>query len=135
MTGQRSGRRPGTLRMSARALLRRCPNCGERHIWTGWFGLVERCPRCGLRFEREEGYWTGAMAIDTIDTEGLFGLLLLVVIVASWPHIPIVELLVAALALNLIFPIVFYPFAKLLWVAFDLIVRPRAHNEISGERW
>jgi hypothetical protein len=97
--------------------------------------MEARCPRCGLRFEREEGYWTGAMAIDLIVTELLFGAALLVVLIFTWPDIPMVPLLIAALVLNGLFPVIFYPLAKTLWIAFDLSVRPHGSDEKSGEYW
>ena len=40
------------------------------------------CPRCGLHFEREEGYWTGALAIN-IAVAGIVFLLVFVPWVAA----------------------------------------------------
>ena len=39
----------------------RCPRCLSGRVWQGMFSMNEPCPVCGLRFERETGYWTGAM--------------------------------------------------------------------------
>ena len=40
-----------TLRlMTARALVRRCPRCGARHLFRHWVVMAERCPGCGYRF-------------------------------------------------------------------------------------
>jgi Protein of unknown function (DUF983) len=86
--------------------------------------MAETCPSCGLRFEREQGYWVGAITIDTAATFGLFGLLVIAIVAATWPAVPWTPLLVIALAVNGIFPIFFYPYARLLWVALDLRVRP-----------
>jgi len=44
-------------------------------LW-GLRGMNDRCPRCGLRFERERGYFLGAMYIS-------FPLGVLVITVAS----------------------------------------------------
>ena len=46
-----------------RALTRRCPYCGSP-VSTTATALRERCPRCGVRFEREEGYFLGAYALN-----------------------------------------------------------------------
>ncbi len=54
-----------------RALTRRCPYCGSPGIYDGYFALRERCPRCGVRFEREEGYFLGAYALNLIVAEFL----------------------------------------------------------------
>src|SRR5687768_5520972 len=48
---------PSVLLRGAR---KRCPRCGERRIWDGWFALKVRCPRCDLRFEAELGGFLGA---------------------------------------------------------------------------
>jgi uncharacterized protein (DUF983 family) len=44
----------------------RCPQCREGAIFRGplWRGILamhERCPHCGLKYEREPGYFIGAM--------------------------------------------------------------------------
>lgn len=117
------------LRMLGRGLIRRCPNCGAGGIFRHWWTMRSRCPDCGIYFEREEGYWTGAMAINLIVTELLFGALLLGVSIATWPDIPTVPLLIGGLALNAIANVVFYPIAKTVWVAIDLIFHPLETNE------
>ena len=43
-------------------------------LFRHWFTMVADCPRCGLHFEREPGYWTGAVAINTILVGGLFAI-------------------------------------------------------------
>jgi uncharacterized protein (DUF983 family) len=117
------------LQLLTRGMTRRCPNCGERHIFRRWLLMVERCPRCGLHFEREEGYWTGAVAINTIATEVVFVILLVAVVVRTWPDVPMVRLLVAGVLLNALFPFLFYPISKTLWVAIDLILHPLEERE------
>lgn len=112
-----------------RGVLRHCPNCGERRITTNWWTLRDRCPRCGLFFEREEGYWTGAIALNTIITEVFFVLLLVAVIAVTWPNIPMFKLLAAAVVVNAIIPLVFYPIAKTLWIAIDLSLHPLEPRE------
>jgi uncharacterized protein (DUF983 family) len=50
--------RAGTRELIARALKRglrkRCPHCGEGHLFSGWSHL-DRCSTCGLVFERNPG--------------------------------------------------------------------------------
>src|SRR5438477_4881886 len=44
------------------ALLRgRCPRCCQGQIFRGRFTMNDPCPVCGLIFQREEGYFLGAM--------------------------------------------------------------------------
>ncbi|GIW14287.1 MAG: hypothetical protein KatS3mg063_0140 [Tepidiforma sp.] len=51
----------GAARRVAAALAMRCPRCCRGAVWAGPFRMHERCPVCGLQFEREPGYFTGAM--------------------------------------------------------------------------
>lgn len=43
-----------------------CPRCRQGPIfrlplWRGFLAMHERCPVCGLKFEREPGYFLGAL--------------------------------------------------------------------------
>lgn len=112
-----------------RAALRRCPRCGRTGIFRRWMTMAQLCPQCGLRFEREEGYWTGAVAINLIATEGLFIVLLVLGIVATWPDVPWTTLLVGLVAVNIVMPIVFQPFSRTLWVAIERSARRWVETE------
>lgn len=41
-----------------------CPACHKGRIFGSLLKMNERCPHCGLRFERETGYFTGAMYVS-----------------------------------------------------------------------
>ena len=55
---------------TASAILRQmCPRCRSarifrKSIFTGFPRMHECCPNCGLKFEREQGYFLGAMYIS-----------------------------------------------------------------------
>ncbi len=116
-------------RAALRGLLKRCPTCGEGKIFEGWFALVPRCPRCGLVFEREEGYWTGAMAINIGVTELVFVIALVAGLVLTWPAPPVAWLLAVTIAINTLFPVVFYPFSKTIWISIDLALHALDERE------
>lgn len=103
-----------------RALRRRCPRCGEKEIWRSWFNLGPACPSCLYRFEREEGYWVMAIIVNTALVEGIFAVLFVGGLIASWPEINWPYLLGTALVTNAILPFLFFPYSKTLWVALDL---------------
>ena len=107
-----------------------CPGCGSRGLFRRWFTLVERCPRCGLRFEREEGYWTGAMGANIIATELVFVALMILTFVLTWPEPPVREMIIGGVAFTLLFPMLFYPFSKTIWMAFDRAFHPE--DDASG---
>jgi uncharacterized protein (DUF983 family) len=111
--------RPSKSRMLWWGFTKRCPRCGSGHLFRRWFTIVEQCPRCGLRFEREEGYWAGALAINIGAAIAVFVLVFVVGIALTAPDIPVVELLAVLIPLMILVPIVYYPFSKTLWMAVD----------------
>ena len=119
-----------SARILMRGCVRRCPACGERRIYRRWWVMSGRCPSCGLLFEREEGYWTGAMAINLLVTEFVFAVALIAVSVATWPNIPMLPLMALGLVINGVVSVVFYPIAKTIWVAIDLVLHPLEDNEL-----
>ncbi|WP_051913951.1 DUF983 domain-containing protein [Thermorudis peleae] len=114
-----------------RGVTKRCPYCGERRIFRRWFTLVERCPRCNLLFEREEGYWTGSIAINTVVTEFVFAVVLAIWVALTVPSVPIAPLLITGVAMNATFPLAFHPFSKTLWLALDLAFHPIEPQEVA----
>ena len=78
----------------ARGLTRRCPRCGAGHLFRHYFELIPDCPKCGLHFEREPGYFAGALAINIIVAGGLFAVVFVALLAATIPTVPVVELLV-----------------------------------------
>ncbi|HEX5630396.1 MAG TPA: DUF983 domain-containing protein, partial [Acidimicrobiia bacterium] len=108
---------------TSRAFLLRCPNCGGRGVVRG-LGVQPTCPSCGHYFERHEGYWIGAVAVNTVATIGVFAMVLVGVTVLTWPDVPWGWLTVVGVLVTLLFPIGFYPWSKLLWAALDLTLHP-----------
>jgi uncharacterized protein (DUF983 family) len=125
-------RDPGasTLSMIGRALRRRCPRCGES-AFSSYFGLLEHCDRCGLRFEREPGYWVGALIINTTAVFGSFLILFVGGILLFWPGVPWVGLMVVTIGLNAVLPVLLYPVSKTLWMALELSWHPLEEHEIA----
>jgi uncharacterized protein (DUF983 family) len=121
----------GKARMLLRGLMKRCPNCGAGHLFRGWFTMIERCPRCRYRFERQEGFAVGAMAINIVVTEVLFLIFVGVSLLLTWPDPPVALLVGLGLALNIVVPIVFYPWSKTIWAAIDLAMRPLDESDLA----
>ena len=117
------------MRGFVRALGARCPHCGERRIWVSFGQTVDNCPTCGYRYEREEGYWVGAMVVSI----GMVMLTFMAVFVGgmllTWPDVPWNVLLVATCALMILMPIVLYRQTKTIWVWLDLKIHPYEGDE------
>ena len=121
-----------TMQMVGRALQRRCPRCGARNIFRSYFELHERCHGCGMLFERDPGYWVGAMIVVTTITTVLFLVLMIGGMVLTAPDVPWGWLMGITLGANLIVPIVSYSRAKMLWSALDLSWHPLEADEAAG---
>jgi hypothetical protein len=96
--------------------------------------MVERCPGCGLRFEREEGYWVGAVIVNFAVTEMAFAVVFAAGLAISWPDVPWGWLTVVAVAVNALVPLIFYPFSKTIWIALDVLLHrmDRQDHPIEG---
>lgn len=93
--------------------------------------MHERCVLCGLKFEREDGYWVGAMIINTTVTFAAFLLVFGGSAVLTWPDVPWMAVLLVTALVNLAVPIVFYPVSKSLWLALEMGWHPLEEAEVA----
>lgn len=108
-----------------RGLFRRCPACGQGKLFRRWFKLAERCPRCGLVLEREEGAFLGSLAINYGVTGVTTIAFVIIMMVRTLPDPSIFTITAGAIALTMLVPLLFYPFAKTIWAAIDLLLHRR----------
>ena len=100
----------------------KCPSCGEGDLFTGMFKMCSECSCCHFKFEREMGYFVGAMYINYGAT----------IIMAFAGFFALEYLTPIAYYLNVIlwivfcvpFPIFFFRYSRSLWLSFDYIVNP-----------
>jgi uncharacterized protein (DUF983 family) len=120
------------LRIVWRGARLHCPNCGGGGILDGWFKLKHRCPTCGLVLDRgESDYFLGAYTVNLVVVELLVTGILVAVGVATAPNVPWTLLTWGGAALALVVAIGCYPLTKVLWLAFDLILRPVTVEELA----
>ena len=84
--------------------------------------MRERCPACDLKFEREEGYFLGAMYIGyalALGMIAIFGVLLWSF--ASWPF---PKTVIAAVLLFLPFAPALTLMARVVWIYLDQTIDP-----------
>jgi uncharacterized protein (DUF983 family) len=113
---------PDALLALARGVMRRCPRCGRGKLFRRWFNYPKTCPRCGLRFEREEGSFLGSLTINYGATGIAFFALLIGWMVAMGGQVRLVPLVLASIAVVIVVPLLFYPFAKTIWAAIDFLI-------------
>ncbi|CAN5833603.1 hypothetical protein BH23ACT10_BH23ACT10_26990 [soil metagenome] len=111
-------------RLLSRGLRRRCPRCGAGDLFPSLFTIHDPCPRCGLIFEREEGYWLGAMIVAFAVIEGLFGLAFVATMLVTWPDVPWTALLIVGLLVTATLPVAISPWMRTIWMAVDRAFMP-----------
>ena len=123
------------FRFIGRALLLRCPRCGGRGILKSWFKLKHECPTCGLVLDRGEAdYWYGGFAVNFVAAE-LIGVGIIVgYVLWHWPDVPWTRVQWGAPVVIALVPILFFPFARTIWLAADLHFRPEEPGDMKGTR-
>jgi len=104
-----------------RALFLRCPRCGHGKLFRHGFTMYDRCSYCSWEYEREEGYWTGAIAINLVVTELLIAIVFVPLAALQFPMIP---LILAGVPLAVGMPVLFYRHSKAFWMAIELVLNP-----------
>jgi uncharacterized protein (DUF983 family) len=120
--------RPGRMR----AILRqRCPICHEGRVWRSGITMNETCPACGIVFEREQGYWLGALYVAyALSVPVLSALTILIWLVFSTSDRPVDfgrSFLIAMAAFVPMSPIVFR-YSKVVWMHLDQLIDPRGRS-------
>jgi uncharacterized protein (DUF983 family) len=104
-----------------------CPRCYAGKIYrgsvfAGFPKMHDCCPVCGLRFEREEGYFLGAMYISytlALITIVVFGLLLRLA-----THWMLSKVTLSAILLFLPTAPALTLFSRVLWIYLDRAIDP-----------
>ncbi len=114
------GARPDLLKTLLRGLRLRCPVCGKSGVFRAPFQVRRDCPACGALFQREEGFFVGALMINVVTTEAAvlvaYAALLLVLGGQGSLVLPLL------FAVALLFPVAFYHHSWSLWLAADHLI-------------
>ena len=113
---------------TASAIFRQmCPRCRSARIFrksivTGFPRMHECCPNCGLKFEREQGYFLGAMYIS-------YGLALITIVALGlvlWASTAWSLQKITLWAILLFLPLApaLTLFSRVLWIYLDRAIDP-----------
>lgn len=84
--------------------------------------MHERCPECGLKFEREDGYFLGAMYIGY--GLGIGAIAVLAVLAWEFTKWPLMKSVTAGIVLFLPLAPVLTWLARVLWIWMDQGIDP-----------
>jgi len=125
--------KPGLLAHLWAALRLRCPRCRRGRVFCGIFAMNDPCPVRGLIFQREEGYFLGAMYVSyvlaCVAVTALF--LLARWLLPEWGPIPLF-FLVVLLYVPLIPPV--FQYLRVLWIYSERLGSPGDVSATSFEK-
>ncbi len=100
----------------------KCPRCGEGQMFGGMFKMCSECDNCHFKFEREAGYFAGAMYIN-------YGVTVFIAFASYFAldyftSISFLQNFILWGAFSALFPIFFFRYSRSLWLSFDYIFNP-----------
>jgi uncharacterized protein (DUF983 family) len=106
------------------AMLRlRCPRCRRGRVFRSLLQMYDPCPDCGLLFQREEGYFLGAMYVSYVLGCGLV-VPAYFLAAAMWPDTS--SLLICLILFAGYVPLMpwLYRYSRVIWIHLDYLVSP-----------
>lgn len=109
-------------RLVFRALRLRCPRCGKSPLFRGPWSMLEKCDQCELPYQREPGFFLGAIYVSYGLTAliATAGYMVMAFVIGISPKTS----LWVTLAFVVLFPLWFFRYARALWLGFDQFVDP-----------
>ena len=123
-----SRRSPPILKTLSRGARLRCPVCGRASVFQAPFRVRHHCPACLALFQREEGFFVGAIMINVVTTEAAVLAAAGVCLLTLGGRDALMLWLLFAVAL--LFPVAFYHHSWSLWLAADHLIEklPKHHG-------
>jgi len=118
--------RPRFLPTMGAALRLRCPRCGVGEMFEGLFRMRAECAFCRLRFEREQGFFVGAIYVNYAVTVliAMPGFFLL-----DGYGLSLTQQFILWGVFVIAFPLLFFRHSRSLWLAVAHILDP------GDDRW
>jgi uncharacterized protein (DUF983 family) len=103
-------------------LRQRCPRCGQGAVFGGFVRMNRNCPVCGIAFEREAGYFLGAMYFSYAMAVAAATPLVVAGLVLDWSYPAIGA--AAGAELVVLAPVLFR-YSRVFWMYMDQYFDPR----------
>jgi ABC-2 type transport system ATP-binding protein len=98
-------------------------------MFHGLFRMALECPVCGLKFEREQGYFLGAIYINYAAT--VLCMLVGFFVLDYFVNLALDYQIIVWCSFGVVFPMVFYRYSKSLWLCLDYIFSPAEETEVE----
>ena len=108
------------IEIISRSLRLRCPACGRASIVNAPFRIRQMCTSCGASFNREEGFFVGAILANVVATEAVIILAYLIAITIGHDIDRVMIMVLLVLAVT--FPLLFYHHSWSLWLGLDHLI-------------
>ena len=100
----------------------KCPRCNKGPVFSGFFKMHSECPQCHLKFEREQGFFVGAIYLNygatvAIAVPGFF-------ILDYFIEISLTQQLLWWGAFAVLFPLFFFRYSRSLWLSLVYVFVP-----------
>lgn len=118
------------MRRFRAVLALRCPRCLEGRIWKGFLSMNETCPVCGLVFEREPGYFTGAMVVSYVLAVPVLGATVIGLMTLGALD-AVAALLIGDTAYLILVPFIFR-YSRVVWLHFDWKIDPDPEGDVRS---
>ena len=112
-------------RGAGRALLLRCPRCGDGKVFRRFVIMKQECSACDLTFDRGDGYWLGSMMFNMAFAMGTVVIVFILSLVLTSPDPNWDLTIILVLVVALLSPLAFFPFSRTLWIAAERAARLR----------
>ena len=121
----------GKRQVLMKGLRLKCPRCGEGQMFSGMFKMRLECGNCHFRFEREAGYFVGAMYIS-------YGATIFIAFVGYFAldyftSISFLPNFILWGVFSALFPIFFFRYSRSLWLSLDYIFNPSKPSDSHRE--
>ncbi len=111
-----------TFQIISAAIRLKCPKCKTGALFLGLFKMHVQCPSCRFKFEREPGFFVGAIYLNYAATvavaiPGYF-------VLDYFTDMILSHQLVLWFAFGTLFPVFFFRYSRSLWLGLNFIFTP-----------
>jgi uncharacterized protein (DUF983 family) len=100
----------------------RCPRCLKGRVWERFLSMNAVCPVCGLKFDRESGYFAGAMVISYALAVPILAGMVIALITLGGVDV-VVALIIGNTGYLVLVPFIFR-YSRVVWLHLDWLIDP-----------